>query len=296
MQSETKRAESQHAQSQRPKPQHADTTLSDAEFIRYSRSLMLGDDGDRQQLRLKHARVLLLGLGGLGCPVATTLVGAGIGQLTIIDGDNVELSNLPRQSLYQTGDIGKAKAEVAAARLRLQNPHPLLSVLTCRPDDQQLRQAIADCDVVVDCSDNLPTRLQLNTLARQAGKPLFAGAVSGTSAQLYLLSPATACYQCLVDPNWQALQNCRTLGVDPALVALTAQQLALLLLNYLRADAAKSDTEVPFGHYGRYQAWHSQTCHPGNSAVSGFHWYPLLADPHCGCCAHFPPLLNATGV
>ena len=268
-----------------------EATLSDAEFVRYSRSLMLADDGDRQQLRLKQARVLLLGLGGLGCPVATTLVGAGIGQLTIIDGDNVELSNLPRQSLYQTGDIGKAKTAVAAGRLRQQNPHPRLTVLACRPDDRQLRQAIADCDVLVDCSDNLPTRLQLNRLAREAGKPLFAGAVSGNSAQLYLLSPATACYQCLVDPDWQTLQNCRTLGVDPALVALTAQQLALLLLNYLRADDAGRSLAVPFGHYGRYQPWH-----PLNSALSGFQWYPLQADPHCGCCANLPPLLNATGV
>ena len=273
------------------KPLPPETTLSDAEFIRYSRSLMLADDGDSRQLRLKHARVLILGVGGLGCPVATTLVGAGVGQLTLIDGDKVELSNLPRQSLYQTTDIGKPKAEVAAARLRLQNPHPRLMVLLCRPDDQQLRQAIADCDVLVDCSDNLPTRLQLNRLARETGKPLFAGAVSGTSAQLYLLNSQTACYQCLVDPNWQALQNCRTLGVDPALVALTAQQLAWLLLQYLQATPAQQASavpvghsnplplghanSVPFGHYGRFAASHSQI---------GFHWYPLHANPSCACC------------
>lgn len=257
------------------KPLPPETTLSDAEFIRYSRSLMLADDGDSRQLRLKHARVLILGVGGLGCPVATTLVGAGVGQLTLIDGDKVELSNLPRQSLYQTTDIGKPKAEVAAARLRLQNPHPRLTVLPCRPDDQQLRQAIADCDVLVDCSDNLPTRLQLNRLARETGKPLFAGAVSGTSAQLYLLNSQTACYQCLVDPNWQALQNCRTLGVDPALVALTAQQLAWLLLQYLQATPAQQASAVPFGHYGRFAASHSQI---------GFHWYPLHANPSCACC------------
>jgi len=283
-----------HAKPLPPETTLSETTLSDAEFIRYSRSLMLSDDGDRRQLRLKHARVLLLGLGGLGCPVATTLAGAGVGQLTLIDGDKVELSNLPRQSLYQTADIGKAKAEVAAARLRLQNPHPRLTVLQCRPDDQQLRQAIADCDVLVDCSDNLPARLQLNRLAREAGKPLFAGAVSGSSAQLYLLNSQTACYQCLVDPNWQALQNCRTLGVDPALVALTAQQLALLLLSFLQAgpspqaDAAQQNAAVPFGHYARYQQW-SQ----GQSAVSGFLWYALQPNPLCDCCGQ---PLNATGV
>lgn len=277
----------------RAKSLHPEATLSDAEFIRYSRSLMLADDGDRQQLRLKHGRVLLLGLGGLGCPVATTLVGAGIGQLTLIDGDNVELSNLPRQSLYQTGDIGKAKTAVATGRLRQQNPHPVLIELACRPDDQQLRQAITACDVLVDCSDNLPTRLQLNRLAREAGKPLFAGAVSGTSAQLYLLNSQTACYQCLVDPNWHALQNCRTLGVDPALVALTAQQLALLVLNYLRADDAGRALAVPFGHYGRYQAWRQ-----GQSGVSGFHWYALQPNPLCGCCANITRADNftATGV
>lgn len=291
--------ETKLAKTQRSDTQHAKTTLSDAEFIRYSRSLMLGDDGDKRQLRLKNARVLLLGLGGLGCPVATTLVGAGIGQLTLVDGDKVELSNLPRQSLYQTTDIGKPKAEVAAARLHLHNPHPRLTVLACRPDDQQLRQAITACDVLVDCSDNLPTRLQLNRLAREAGKPLFAGAVSGNSAQLYLLSPATACYQCLVDPDWQALQNCRTLGVDPALVALTAQQLALLLLRFLQAepvpyaDVAPHDTGVPFGHYARYQQWGQ-----GQNTVSGFHWYALQTNPLCDCCAHATAAnhFTATGV
>ncbi len=274
-------------------------TLSDSEFIRYSRSLMLGDDGVERQLRLKQARVLVLGLGGLGCPLASTLVSAGVGALTLIDGDVVELSNLPRQSLYQSNDVGKPKAEVAAARLRQHNPHPLLLVHQGRPDAQQLRALAADCDVLVDCSDNLPTRLQLNRLARESGKPLFAGAVSGTSAQLYLLNPHSACYQCLVDPDWQVLQNCRSIGVDPALVTLTAQQLAWLLLQYLQAAPDQTAqavpfgqansvpfgqanpipfgqaNPVPFGHYGRFAASENHI---------GFHWYPLHQNPGCACC------------
>ena len=274
-----------------PESPFAEPSLSDAEFIRYSRSLMLGEDGEIRQLRLKQAKVLLLGLGGLGCPVATTLVNAGIGAITLIDSDVVELSNLPRQSLYQTSDIGQAKAVVAAARLRQHNPHPHISAVKGRPDTHQLSQLVKTCDLLIDCSDNLPTRLQLNALAHAAGKPLFAGAVSGHSAQIYLLSPATACYQCLVDPHWQALQNCRTLGVDPALVALTAQQLALLLLQYLQADSAVRPAAVPFGHYGRYLAWQ-----PGHSSISGFRWYPLQADPNCGCCAPRDNPRSATGV
>lgn len=250
-------------------------TLSDNEFIRYSRSLMLGDDALERQLRLKQARVLILGLGGLGCPVASALVSAGVGALTLIDSDVVELSNLPRQPLYQTSDVGKPKTAVAAARLRQQNPHPQLRVLQNRPDDMTLREAIADCDVLVDCSDNLPTRLQLNRLARETGKPLFAGAVSGTSSQLYLLNQHSACYQCLVDPDWQVLQNCRSMGVDPALVTLTAQQLAWLLLQYLQVGPADAVDTVPFGHYGRFAANHNQC---------GFHWFPLQADPNCACC------------
>lgn len=258
-------------------------TLSDSEFIRYSRSLMLGDDGVERQLRLKQARVLVLGLGGLGCPLASTLVSAGVGALTLIDGDVVELSNLPRQSLYQSNDVGRPKAEVAAARLRQHNPHPLLQVHQGRPDAQQLRELATDCDVLVDCSDNLPTRLQLNRLARESGKPLFAGAVSGTSAQLYLLNQHSACYQCLVDPDWQVLQNCRSIGVDPALVTLTAQQLAWLLLQYLQAGPADAQgavpcgqaNPVPFGHYGRFAASENHI---------GFHWYPLHQNPDCACC------------
>lgn len=250
-------------------------TLSDSEFIRYSRSLMLGDDGVERQLRLKQARVLLLGLGGLGCPVAGALVSAGVGALTLIDGDVVELSNLPRQQLYQTCDVGKPKAEVAAKRLHQQNPHPQLRVLQSRPDDMTLQEAIADCDVLVDCSDNLPTRLQLNRLARESGKPLFAGAVSGTSSQLYLLDNHSACYQCLVDPDWQVLQNCRSLGVDPALVTLTAQQLAWLLLQYVQTNPAGSKLAVPMGHYGRYVATLDHC---------GFDWYPIQPNLDCACC------------
>jgi len=251
-------------------------TLSDSEFIRYSRSLMLGDDGVERQLRLKQARVLIMGIGGLGCPVAGALVSAGVGTLTLIDNDVVELSNLPRQQLYQTSDVGKPKAEVAAKRLHQQNPHPQLRVLQSRPDDMALREAIADCDVLVDCSDNLPTRLQLNRLARESAKPLFAGAVSGTSSQLYLLDKHSACYQCLVEPGWQALQNCRSLGVDPALVTLTAQQLAWLLLQYLQAAPNEKNQAVPFGHYGRFAVSHTHC---------GFHWYPLHANPDCACCS-----------
>lgn len=260
-------------------------TLSDSEFIRYSRSLMLGDDGLERQTRLQQARVLILGLGGLGCPVASSLVSAGVGALTLIDGDVVELSNLPRQQLYVTSDVGKPKAEVAAARLRQLNPHPVLQLQQSRPDVQQLRELVAGCDVLVDCSDNLPTRLQLNQLARESGKPLFAGAVSGTSAQLYLLNPHSACYQCLVDPHWQVLQNCRSLGVDPALVTLTAQQLAWLLLQYLQAPPDQNGqanpapfghaSSIPFGHYGRFAATDHHI---------GFHWYPLHQNPGCACC------------
>lgn len=266
-------------------------TLSDSEFIRYSRSLMLGDDGLERQTRLKQARVLVLGLGGLGCPLASTLVSAGVGALTFIDGDVIELSNLPRQQLYQTSDVGKPKAEVAAARLRQHNPHAQLQVLQGRPDEHTLRALAADCDVLVDCSDNLPTRLQLNRLARESGKPLFAGAVSGASAQLYLLNRHSACYQCLVAPDWQVLQNCRSMGVDPALVTLTAQQLAWLLLQYLQASPDQNAqaipfgqanpapfghaSPIPFGHYGRFAASDSHI---------GFHWYPLQANPNCACC------------
>lgn len=255
--------------------------LTDQEFIRYSRSLMCSDAAEAQQLRLKHSSVLLLGLGGLGCPIATTLVGAGVGQLTLIDDDVVELSNLPRQPLYETADIGKRKADVAAAKLHRHNPHPILTLMPSRPDDAALANAIADCDLVIDCSDNLPTRLQLNALARAARKPLFAAAVTADQAQLYLLAPDTACYQCLVDPDWQTLRNCQSLGVDTALVALTGQQLALLVLHFLQLGAQH---QLLFGHYARYRNLSSAA-----PLHCGFQWYPLLANPTCPCCGSVAP-------
>lgn len=108
-------------------------TLSDAEFLYYSRQLLLPDWSESQQLALKHKTVLIIGLGGLGCPVATYLAGAGVGQLWLCDGDKIELSNLPRQPLYRTTDVGAFKAEAAKATLSAYNPHIKVTALINLP-------------------------------------------------------------------------------------------------------------------------------------------------------------------
>lgn len=248
--------------------------LSDHEFIRYSRSLMLGEDGDQRQLALRQSRVLVIGLGGLGAQLATSLVASGVGQLWLFDPDRVELSNLPRQPLYQSADVGRYKTDVALQRLAAQNPAPQLHGFRQAPTDAQLLELLPTLDLVLDCSDNIATRLQLNRLCRQQHKPLMSAAVSGQQAQLYLLSQQGPCFQCLIgeyDVNGSsALQNCRTLGVDPALVLLAAQQLAWLALQYLQGQ------QVPWDHYGFYRH---------DASLLGFRLCPLTADPACACCA-----------
>ncbi len=285
--------------------------LSDHEFIRYSRSLMLGEDGEQRQLALRQSRVLVIGLGGLGAQLTTSLVASGVGQLWLFDPDRVELSNLPRQPLYQSADIGRYKTDVALKRLAAMNPAPLLHGFRQAPTDTQLLELLPTLDLVLDCSDNTTTRLQLNRLCRQQHKPLMSAAVSGQQAQLYLVSQQGPCYQCLFGgpltaeasgneagtntgantgnaasrkgsqhdhprssgalPNSApALQNCRTLGVDPALVLLAAQQLAWLALQYLQGQ------QVPWDHYGFYRH---------DASLLGFRLYPLAAEPACACCA-----------
>lgn len=297
--------------------------LSDHEFIRYSRSLMLGEDGEQRQLALRQSRVLVIGLGGLGAQLTTSLVASGVGQLWLFDPDRVELSNLPRQPLYQSADIGRYKTDVALKRLAAMNPAPALHGFRQAPTDTQLLELLPTLDLVLDCSDNTSTRLQLNRLCRQQHKPLMSAAVSGQQAQLYLVSQQGPCYQCLfggpltaeasgneagtnTDNNTKtnigtnigantgnaasrkgsqhdhprssgalpncapALQNCRTLGVDPALVLLAAQQLAWLALQYLQGQ------QVPWDHYGFYRH---------DASLLGFRLYPLAAEPACACCA-----------
>lgn len=169
---------------------------------RYSRHLSLKGIGEQGQKKLQHARVLVVGVGGLGCPLSLYLAASGIGTLGLIDPDRVALSNLGRQILFETADIGRLKTEAAADRLEELNPEIKLELHSTRLDASNAETLIAQYDVIADGSDNPDTRYLVNASCTKLGKPLISAAIHGWEGQIYRFdtTSGSACYQCLY-PN-----------------------------------------------------------------------------------------------
>jgi molybdopterin-synthase adenylyltransferase len=186
--------------------------LSDAEVDRYSRQLVLPEWSEAAQLALRQASVLVVGAGALGSPVASYLAGAGVGRLGIVDSDAVELSNLHRQTLHFTPDLGVPKAESAAAKLRFLNPEIVVDAYQARFAPAMLEGA----DLVVDCSDSFATRYEVNAACCAALTPLVEGGVVGLSGLVMSIRPgASACYRCAFPepPPPGAAPTCAEAGV-----------------------------------------------------------------------------------
>ncbi|MEO5845520.1 MAG: HesA/MoeB/ThiF family protein [Caldimonas sp.] len=198
--------------------------MTDDDLLRYSRHLLLDDIGIGGQRRLLAAGALIVGAGGLGSPVALFLGTAGVGQITIVDNDRVELTNLQRQIAHDLSRIGMAKAESAERAIRAVNPSVRVTALNERADAGRLLQLVAQADVVVDCSDNFATRQALNAACVAHGKPLVAGAAIGFDGQISVYDTRSAtspCYACAFPPD-PAFQDvaCATLGVFSPLVGI----------------------------------------------------------------------------
>lgn len=163
--------------------------LSAAELERYARHLVLPEIGGPGQQKLKAARVLVVGAGGLGAPVLMYLAAAGIGHLGLVDDDHVSLSNLQRQIIHTTANVGMAKVESAAALLTAINPHPELECHNLRLNESNAAGLVADFDVVVDGSDNFPTRFLMADTCEQLGKTLVTGAVNRFDGSITTLQP-----------------------------------------------------------------------------------------------------------
>jgi molybdopterin/thiamine biosynthesis adenylyltransferase len=186
--------------------------LSDAELERYSRQLVLPQWSERAQLALREASVLVVGAGALGSPVAAYLAGAGVGRLGIVDSDDVELSNLHRQPLHFTPDLGVAKAHSAAAKLRFLNPDVVVEPYQARFAAAMLEGA----GLVVDCSDSFATRYEVNAACCAARIPLVEGGVIGLSGLVMAIRPGeSACYRCAFPepPPPGAQPSCAEAGV-----------------------------------------------------------------------------------
>lgn len=201
-------------------------TLSETQAKRYSRHLLVPEVGEAGQLKLLDSRVLLIGAGGLGSPSAYYLAAAGVGTLGIIDADVVDDSNLQRQILHNTSRIGKYKAESARETLEALNPDVKVVTYLERLDETNVHQIIADYDVIVDGTDNFPTRYLLNDAAIIANKPVVHGSVFRFEGQLTVFKPYDGpCYRCLFpEPPPVALApSCAeagVLGVLPGTIGL----------------------------------------------------------------------------
>ena len=183
--------------------------LNDQQFMRYSRHLLMDDIGEAGQEKLLNAHVLIVGMGGLGCPVSLYLAAAGIGQLSICDGDTVDQSNLQRQVLYTSDDCGKPKVECARQRLNKLNPEVQISVYAEEVTEEILA---VDYSLVVDCTDNLAARQQLNAHCYQRAIPLVSASALGWEGQLMAFDfghNASLCLNCIIDQDSaEPMMNC----------------------------------------------------------------------------------------
>ncbi len=200
------------------------TDMDDPQLLRYSRHILLDELGPDAQAKFGAAHALIVGVGGLGAPVAQFLASAGIGTITLCDADRVDLTNLQRQILYATGDIGAPKVEAAAARLAAINPEVALRTVAVRVGPAELQSLVAAADVVVDCSDNFATRHAINRACVGAGKPLVSGAAIRFDGQVAVFDardPESPCYHCLFgDGDDLEETRCATMGVFAPLVGI----------------------------------------------------------------------------
>jgi len=190
--------------------------MTKADPVRYSRHLALPQVGESGQHRLEQASVLVVGLGGLGSIASLYLANAGVGHLVINDFDTVDATNLPRQILFRESDVGEYKTHATAERLRAANPAPHVSVLNRRLDADELRDAASACSLVLDCTDNFPTRLLLNAACVAVRKPLITGAAIRFEGQVavFLNNDSTSpCYRCLYSDEDENFANCAGQGI-----------------------------------------------------------------------------------
>ncbi len=219
--------------------------LSDEETLRYNRQIVLRNFDFCGQERLKASKVLVVGLGGLGCAAALYLASAGVGHLTLLDFDTVSLSNLQRQILHRDGQIGIAKVASARQQLREVNPHLTIKTVDKQLDDAALTALIAGHDLVLDCSDNLDTREQINRLCFTRKIPLVSGAAIRMEGQISVFSwqENEPCYRCLSRLFGEATLSCVEAGVMAPLVgvigSLQAMEAIRLLTHYGESVAGK---------------------------------------------------------
>ena len=196
--------------------------LSAKELDRYSRQVMLEEIGYGGQLKLKNAKICVVGVGGLGNPITTRLAAMGVGTLRIVDRDVIELSNLHRQTMFDESDVGKVKVEVAAKKLQKLNPDCKIEALAISVNDYTALEVVQDCDVVIDALDSVNARYALNKACVKFKIPFVTGAAVGVSGQIFTILPGTsACYHCMFPAlDEESMPTCSIEGVHPSILSI----------------------------------------------------------------------------
>jgi molybdopterin-synthase adenylyltransferase len=211
--------------------------MTDDQLLRYSRHILLEEIGVEGQERILAGHALVIGAGGLGSPTLLYLGTAGVGHITIVDHDSVDLTNLQRQIAHDMARIGQPKAESARRGIAAINPEPQVTALTTRADAQALERLVPEADVVIDCSDNFATRHVINAACVRHGKPLVSGAAIRMDGQISVFdmrSASSPCYAC-VFPQTDDFEEtrCATMGVFAPLVGIVGAMQAAEALKLL---------------------------------------------------------------
>ncbi len=255
--------------------------MNDEQLLRYSRHILLDEIGVEGQQRLADAHALVIGAGGLGSPVALYLGTAGVGTITIVDHDTVDLTNLQRQIAHDASRIGTPKALSAAQSIRAINPEANVQPIVQRADAVSLAALVAAADVVLDCSDNFSTRHAVNAACVQHGKPLVSGAAIGFDGQISVYdtrSPQAPCYACIFPPDATFEETrCATMGVFAPLVGIIGTMQA--------AEALKLLAHIGTSLAGRLQMLDART----------MEWTEvrLARQPQCPVCGQRHPAVEA---
>jgi molybdopterin/thiamine biosynthesis adenylyltransferase len=248
--------------------------MNDDQLLRYSRHILLDDIGIEGQQRILDAHVLVIGAGGLGSPAALYLAAAGVGHITLVDDDDVDLTNLQRQVMHTTASVGQPKVDSGRAALLAINPLISVTALRERASGARLAELVASASVVLDCSDNFATRHAVNRACVAARVPLVAGAAIRFDGQISVFdarSPASPCYACLF-PEDTAFEDvaCATMGVfAPVVGIIGALQAAEALKLVSGAGQPLAGKLLLFD--GRASEWTT---------------IGVARDPHCTVCGH----------
>ena len=203
--------------------------LTDNQLLKYSRQILLPQIDIAGQEKLKNSHIIIVGLGGLGSPVAMYLATAGIGKLTLIDDDQVDHSNLQRQIIHTENSIGKNKVTSAKETIEALDSNCLVKTIDKRLNEEELKILLSDANVLVDCCDNFETRFLLNRVCFKTQTPLVSGSAIRWEGQLttFTMEENTPCYQCLYDDNSFTDQTCAQNGVVGPVVGIIGSMQAL---------------------------------------------------------------------